>query len=66
MKKRIVWVVFSESSGAVQALYFREPKTIKTGYRAVKTALSEQEINRPHYLKVVGETVFQTSSLAGI
>jgi hypothetical protein len=65
-KIRVVWVVYSEGSGAVQALYFRDPKTVKQGHGVVKTSLSEQEIQRPHHLKVVGERVFSTLALGGI
>lgn len=62
---RVVWVVYSEGSGAVQALYFRDPKAVQ-GYKVIKTTLSEQEIQRPHHLKVVGERVFSTLALGGI
>ncbi len=65
-KKKIVWVVFSESSGAVRALYFREPKTVKPGNLVIKTVLSEKDTQRAHQLKVVGERVFHAPSMGGL
>lgn len=65
-KTRETWVVYSEGSGAVQALYFREPKTVKQGYGIIKTVLEERYIQKPHHLRVVGERVFSTLALGGI
>jgi hypothetical protein len=63
---RVVWVVYSEGSGAVQALYFRDPKTVKQGYGIIKTVLDERAIQKPHHLRVVGEKVVSVLALGGI
>lgn len=47
------WVVYTLGSGAVHAVYFREPKTVKTGRAVVKAFLTERDIQNPHHLKVL-------------
>lgn len=66
MKKKTVWVTYSEGSGAVRSVYFRNPRSVPSGCRVIKTSLSERDIQRVHQLKVVGETVYHTYSLGGI
>jgi hypothetical protein len=65
-KTRVTWVVYSLGSGAVQALYFRDPKAVKPGCGVVKTVLSERDIQQPHHLRVVGERVVHSFSLGGV
>lgn len=60
---RVVWVAYSLGSGAVHALYFREPKTVKPGYGVVKATLDEKDIQQPHHLRVVGERVVHAYSV---
>ncbi len=64
--KKIVWVTYSEGSGAVRSVYFREPKSIPPGCGMIRTVLNERDIQRVHQLKVVGETVYHTYSMGGI
>lgn len=65
-KRKLVWVVFSEGSGAVRAIYFRQPTITETGSRVIKTVLGERDCQRAHQLRVVGERVFHVPSMGGL
>lgn len=62
-KTKVTWVIYSLGSGAVHALYFREPKTVPSGCGMVKTLLTDLEIQNPQRLRVVGERVVRVPAL---
>jgi len=46
------WVIYTVGSGAVHAVYFREPKNVPYGKGVVKAFLTEKDIQTPHHLRV--------------
>jgi len=46
------WVVYTVGSGAVHAVYFREPKNVPFRKGVVKALLTEKDIQNPHRLRV--------------